>query len=221
MLDESLQSDYRASEAFLDASKNNPVATAPSTKSKIEEHFRPDFLELLKLAPKNPMTRGHIMRMLKQMPDASLDTFDKIKDWVEATFEPPPKGRPEVNRSGGHPQFSVAFDLSEVIRGVCRYSVRQNGSCTEGYNLDDIVEKINDGESIGEIISWMKDQCCSTQEVDFIPDEDTYTYSDFDSDYTYGVESSMSNGVPYVKRELMEWLQGVSPEAAEELENNG
>lgn len=61
----------------------------PDPKPKtcvFEEVFHANFIELVKLSPKNEMVRGNIMRVCKKEPPVEADTFDKIKDWMEHNF---------------------------------------------------------------------------------------------------------------------------------------
>src|ERR1041385_2201045 len=53
----------------------------------IDEVFASPFIELIGLAPRNPVVRGLILAQTGKMPGPERDTFERIKEWVETTCD--------------------------------------------------------------------------------------------------------------------------------------
>jgi hypothetical protein len=71
----------------------------PVTRCKIDEVFASPFIELIALAPRNPVVRGLILAQTGKMPEPERQTFEQIKEWVETTCDP---------RAGGGHQTKAA-----------------------------------------------------------------------------------------------------------------
>ena len=70
-----------------------PALTDPPkvAKSKLEQHFHPNFVALMEAAPQNKLVLGKMMATLGVMPPQELLTFIELRNWVEMTFDDPTK----------------------------------------------------------------------------------------------------------------------------------
>src|ERR1017187_6398414 len=95
----------------------------------IDEVFASPFIELIALAPRNPLVRGLILAQTGRMPEPERATFEQIKDWVETTCDP---------RAGGGHQSKAArltetgivikVEFGETEHGRAHYSVNRSGT---------------------------------------------------------------------------------------------
>ena len=122
----------------------NPEITVKN-RCKIEDVFGSPFIELINLAPRNPVVRGLILSQTRKLPGPECETFEQIKDWVETSCEP--RGKPA--QSSGLVGFGIKVDFSEVERGRANYSVPRSGSDEFELDTDELLafvrEAIDDG----------------------------------------------------------------------------
>jgi hypothetical protein len=71
----------------MNAAIAEPEVPAAHSRCKIEEVFGGPFIELITLAPKNPVVRGLILSQTHKMPGTECETFEQIKEWVETTCD--------------------------------------------------------------------------------------------------------------------------------------
>src|ERR1700722_9372380 len=131
----------------------NDTATLPSTtverKCQIEEVFDPAFIELIRLVPRNPYVRALILKLTGKMPGAECETFDQIKEWVEATCKPRPLSR-RVARGGRDDGISIPVEFSETEYGRAAYSVRCSGNADFRIEAEDLVELVQSAIDAGD-----------------------------------------------------------------------
>lgn len=108
---------------------------------KLEMYFDEDFVSLMKDAPNNKVLRAHMMRILKHEPAVELDTFDKLKEWIESTFPKRTPMRPPVKKN---PAFTA-------IQPPQRYAN------IPAADLQDI--QVTDGESYMEVDARYSASC--------------------------------------------------------------
>jgi hypothetical protein len=60
---------------------------AVTSRCKIDEVFASPFIELIGLAPRNPVVRGLILSQTGRLPEPERVTFEQIKEWVETTCD--------------------------------------------------------------------------------------------------------------------------------------
>lgn len=117
---------------------------------KLENYFNADFIELMSAAPNNNVIRAHMMRILKLQPAAELDTFEKLKEWVEKTFPkrgPSLKYKPNpryTSANAGLADFPPPFETATLDRNPrpnepmmdmeVRYHSREFGRCAYSTN---------------------------------------------------------------------------------------
>src|SRR5258706_10434243 len=102
-------------------------AVVTGRRCGIDEVFPSPFIDLIALAPKNPIVRGLILAQTRRMPGAECETFDQIKEWVETTCEKKvrPPNQPPVRAAEG---INIRVEFSETENGRAYYSVPRSGS---------------------------------------------------------------------------------------------
>ena len=130
---------------------------------KLTDWFDGGFITLMNDAPNNAVMRAHMMRVLKIEPARELDTFEKLKEWVEKTFPKPRRNRHNpppgfeavdlgdlaVPMPAGPraPRVEINYHMNEREHGRCRYSVDKSASVT----LELTIDMIREGTASGEI----------------------------------------------------------------------
>lgn len=197
-----------------------PVVT---NRCKIDEVFAGPFIELIGLAPRNPVVRGLILAQTGKMPEPERQTFEQIKDWVETTCDP---------RAGGGHQTKAArltetgivikVEFGETEHGRAHYSVNRSGTdefaldeaellafvqaaIDDGYGLDEVIEKI--AEEIDDN-AW--NRCDPSLE-----DYGDYDYDDHDANDSDN--STVEFSKTQIRDRLLAFLQTRHPQLLEEL----
>ncbi len=128
---------------------------------KLTDWFDGGFITLMQDAPNNLVMRAHMMRVLKIDPSLELDTFEKLKQWVETTF-PKPKNkrlrslspvevRPPIQNTGGVPiQFRLVAIESGRVSYSCKKSKRPEVQVTAS-----LVREIIENDGIDSVDSLM------------------------------------------------------------------
>lgn len=132
-------------------------AGKPRRRCIVSQYLPADVISLLKLSPTNATFRARVMACVGEMPPKELDTYDKIKDWVESTF---PKGETIVvtKKEEEEPAIRVSYTAEETEVGRCKYRrtiitrgsmmvkksevVRHARSCTD---IDEVMTEVRDG----------------------------------------------------------------------------
>jgi len=183
----------------------------------IEQVFDANFIDLIRLVPKNPSVRALILKLTGKMPATGCQTFEEIKDWIEKTCEKRTLSRQTVG--GG---ISIRVEFAETEYGRAQYSVRRHGASNFelGANeLMDVVQRaVNDGEGIDYIVETLAQKIDEDAWGQCEPDMDDYgdyEYSDNESrDVRDGdVEFSWSE----IKERVLAFLRTHRPELAAEL----
>jgi hypothetical protein len=190
-------------------------------KSKIEEVFDPNFVELLRLVPRNPLVRALILKLTGKMPAPDCESFEQLKEWVEINCE---KRARASSASKRIPEdgISISVDFSETEYGRADYSVRRSGSEDFRISAWDLVEMIHaaigDGGGIDDIVeavaakidgdAW--DQC--DPGMDHYGD---YNYDDFEADDNGDSEIDYSKDE--IRNAVLAFVRQRHPELAAEL----
>ena len=122
----------------------NPVIPA-ERKCRIEEVFDANFIELLRLVPRNSFVRALILKFTGRLPGLECGTFEQLKDWVELNCDKrarPLSGRANRQREEGGIRISVEFSETEL--GRADYSVSRWGTEEFHVGADDLVGMIQE-----------------------------------------------------------------------------
>ena len=193
----------------------------PAVRCKIDEVFARPFIELIGLAPRNPVVRGLILAQTRQLPGPECETFEQIKVWVETTCDKPTRPMNGVRSQAGD-GFTVKVELSETEYGRAHYSVGRSG--TDEFALDadeviDLVQKAIDNAAgiegvVDKLAELIEDEAWERCE----PDLDDY------GDYEYDEHESTDSGnavVEFSRNQIRDRLLGFlrerHPDLLEEL----
>lgn len=177
-----------------------PVAPVVQRKCRFEALFDVNFLELVRLVPRNPQVRALILKLTGLLPPLECETFEQLKDWVELNCEKQlklPSSRPSRhNQEGG---IVINVDFSETECGRASYSVRRYG--TESFRLgavelaEMVQTAVDDGEGMEELLEAIAtriDEDAWSQCDPRMDDSGDYDYSDHESSETDDSETSFS-----------------------------
>jgi hypothetical protein len=196
-------------------------AVSGQRRCGIDEVFAGPFIELIGLAPRNPVVRGLILAQIRKMPGPECETFEQIKEWVETTCDKKlrPPNQPTVRAAEG---IIISVEFSETEYGRANYSVPRSGSDSFVLEADELIEMVRaaiesgDGlqgviESIASLIddeAW--DRCEPSLE-----DSGDYDYGDHDSDDSGNSTTEYSK--TQIHDRLLAFLRERHPDLLEEL----
>jgi hypothetical protein len=198
-----------------------PVVT---NRCKIDEVFAGPFIELIVLAPRNPVVRGLILAQTGKMPEPERQTFEQIKDWVETTCDKKVRPANQTNgtRTPSRDGIVIKVEFGETEHGRAHYSVNRSGTdefaldeaellafvqaaIDDGYGLDEVIEKI--AEEIDDN-AW--NRCDPSLE-----DYGDYDYDDHDANDSDN--STVEFSKTQIRDRLLAFLQTRHPQLLEEL----
>lgn len=190
-------------------------------RCRIDEVFAGPFIELIALAPKNPVIRGLILSQTRKLPGPECETFEQIKSWVETTcdrrFRPPNEAK---GASGDAIRINVTF--SETENGRAHYSVSRSGSddfaLEEDELLDMVRETIAAGDGVDTVVEKIAKEIDSDAWNRCDPSLDNYgdyDYEEHDSGDSSDAEIEFSR--TQVRDRLLGFLRENHPGLLEEL----
>jgi hypothetical protein len=154
-----------------------PVGETVERKSKIEEVFDQNFIELLRLVPRNPLVRALILKQTGKMPESECGTYEQIREWVEVNCEkrarPSPKGR---NRGTANQGITIDVEFTDVEYGQASYSMHRSGSGEFHVSAEELVEIIQEAIESGGGMEEIMDVVAQKIE------DDAWEYCDPDMD---------------------------------------
>jgi hypothetical protein len=185
--------------------------------------FASPFIELIGLAPRNPVVRGLILSQTGRLPEPERVTFEQIKEWVETTCNPRAGGGHHLKAVGlADVGFAIKVEFSETEYGRARYSVPRSGSDEFALDADELLSLIHaaiDDETgveavvdkIAELIDTEAWERCEPN----LDDYGEYDYDEHDS-------NDAGNGVvefsrTQVRDRLLGFLRERHPGLLEEL----
>ena len=199
---------------------NDDTKVAPS-RCKIEEVFASPFIELIGLAPKNPVVRGLILAQTRRLPGSDCETFEQIKQWVETTCDRPvrPLNATRVPAPDG---ISITVEFSETEHGRASYSVSRSGSDEFNLNADELLTLVQGAIDAGAGLDDVIEKIASLVDEDAwnrcdpsLDDYGEYDYDDHDSGDSDNLVIEFSRS--QVRERLRAFLQEQHPELAEAL----
>ena len=187
----------------------------------IDEVFASPFIELIGLAPRNPVVRGLILAQTGKMPGPERGTFEQIKEWVETTCDRKTRSphQPPVRAAEG---ITINVEFSETEYGRADYSVPRSGSdefVLEGSELLELVrEAIDAGDGVEEVVekvaSLIHEEAWDRCEPS-LDDYGEYDYGDHDSNDSGETEVEFSK--PQLRDRLLTFLRSRHPDLLEAL----
>jgi hypothetical protein len=196
-----------------------PEAPATNRRCNIEEVFARPFIELIGLAPRNPVVRGLILSQTGRLPGSERETFEQIKEWVETTCDKRMRP-PNVTRS--EDAFAVNVEFSETEHGRASYSVPRSGSDEFTLNVEELVpmieEAVDDGDGIDTVVDKIAELIHSEAWDRCEPDLDDYGDYDYeDHESNDSGNTSVEFSTNQVRDRLNQFLRERHPELLEEL----
>jgi hypothetical protein len=196
-----------------------PVAAI--NRCKIDEVFASPFIELIGLAPRNPVVRGLILSQTGRLPEPERVTFEQIKEWVETTCQKKIRP-PNAPRSQAGDGFAVKVDFSETEHGRAHYSVGRSGSEDFALDADELLSLIHAAiddevgveavvDKIAELIDAEAWERCEPN----LDDYGDYEYDDHDSNDAGN--SAVEFSRTQVRDRLLVFLRERHPGLLEEL----
>jgi hypothetical protein len=190
-------------------------------KCSIEEVFDHNFIELLRLVPRNPHVRALILKFTGKMPGTDCETFEQVKDWVEVNCEK--RIRPRFD-AGSHSGSGISVNVlfSETEYGRSRYSVdrssTENFELGAGELLEIILEKIAEGGSVSEVVEAIADRIDDEAWEQCSPDLDNYGNYDYsDEEATSSDNRQAKFSKESIRNAVLQFVQQRHPELAAEL----
>jgi hypothetical protein len=195
-------------------------APAVERRCRIDEVFSGGFIELLAMAPRNPIVRGLILALTRKIPPADCENFDQVKDWVEANCE---KRRvASLNRRDDHEGISIAVEFSDTEYGNANYSVSRSASDQFRLDEEELVEMtqgaIDEGEGLDSLVESIatKIESCAWDRCEPSMDcGDDYEYDEHSQEDTSRGHIEFSKA--HVRERLVIFLRERHPELLEEL----
>ena len=199
------------------------VPVAGERKCKMDEVLAGPFIELIGLAPRNPLVRGLILAQTGKMPEPERITFEQIKEWVETTCDP---------RAGGGYQTKAArltetgivikVEFSETEYGRANYSVPRSGSDEFALDADELLEMVQaavdsaeDLDEVIEKIAGLIDEDAWNRCDPNLEDYGDYDYDQHESDDSGNSEIEFSRD--QIRDRLLAFLRERHPNLLEEL----
>ena len=203
----------------MSAILTEPEAPAAINRCKIEEVFARPFIELIGLAPRNPVVRGLILSQTGKLPGSERETFEQIKEWVETTCD---KRLRPPNANHSEEAFAVNVEFAETEYGRAGYSVPRSGSDEFNLNTDellDMVQKaIDDGEGMETVVDNIRELINSEAWDRCDPNLDDYGDYDYeDHESTDSGNTSVEFSTTQVRDRLQRFLRERHPELLEEI----
>ena len=200
-----------------------PLA-APPARCKIEDVFGGPFIELLTLAPKNPVVRGLILAQTRQLPGPDCDTFAQLKEWAETTCRPRPRaGGGDLAKVPTPARgIKITVEFSETEYGRANYSVDRSGNDEFELDEDELLEfvrdAIEDGEGLDDVIEKIVNLIEEDAWSRCSPDLDAYGEYNYDE---HESNDSANGNVECTKSQIRErlrtFLRESHPQLLEEL----
>lgn len=170
----------------------------PPPRAKIEHLFSRTVLELLRVAPLNPIARAHAMNELRQAIPDNCKTFEEIKEWAETSIAPRPPSPPTTDRTRPNPHFEnvpvalprrrpdeafhIEVEVSNSVTGRCRYSCDEFGGGPISVGVDELNVVAEESETLNELVEKLTELIDERARVNIeLSDSDNYDYTDHES----------------------------------------
>lgn len=190
---------------------------------KIEEVFDQDFIELLRLVPRNPIVRALILKLTGKMPGPEWETFEQVKEWVETNCEKRARASSKrTARGAANDGIAINVEFSETEYGRASYSVRRSGSEEFHVSAEDLIEMvqaaIEAGEGIDEVVEAVAEKIDEDAWDRCEPSMDNYGEYDYDNQEgnDFG-DSETDYSKNEIRNAVLAFIRERHPELAAEL----
>ena len=205
----------------MNAVMTEPGVPAVTNRCKIDEVFASPFIELIGLAPRNPVVRGLILSQTGRLPGPDRVTFEQIKEWVETTCDKKLRP-PNAPRSQAGDGFTVKVEFSETEHGRAHYSVPRYGSEELAFDEDELLtmiqDVIDDGRQLDEVVDKIAEEINDNAWNRCDPDLDNYGDYDYDDhDAGDSDNSAVEFSRAQVRDRLLGFLRARHPDLLEAL----
>jgi hypothetical protein len=202
------------------------VMTAPIPivrKCRLEDVFDANFIELIRLVPRNPFVRALILKLTGKMPGPERETFEQIRDWVETNCDKRarsvPVHRGRNNRDDG---IAITVEFSETEYGRADYSVPRSGSEEFLIGAEDLMEMVQEaieaGGGIDEVVDVVAGKIDDDAWSQCDPSMDNYGDYDYDEhEATDSGNSETSYSRNDIRNAVLAFARERHPELAAEL----
>ncbi len=206
-----------------------PVTIPEGKKSLLSHHFKADFIELMKMTPNNEQIRGIIMQKLKHQPAASLDTFEKLQDWIEGTFPPgglkaPPSKEgeevpfePALARPPAEPSITFEFNVADTESGTCTYENERRGDMEVRLTKALIEEWIEDGKDLDGILARLQERADENAGDTEMTDAGDISYNNYDPTDINNESVDSVASTHEITNQLADFIRAHLPEHVEDL----
>ena len=194
-----------------------------ANRCKIEQVFAGPFIELIGLAPRNPVVRGLILHQTGRQPGPERQTFETIKEWVETTCKPRPGSDHQTKADGlAETGFAVKVEFSDTEYGRANYSVGRSAAEEFKLDVDEVLgivqEVIDNGHKLDRVVDKLAelidseawDRCDPS-----LDDSGDYEYENHDANDTDN--SAVEFSKIQVRERLVIFLRTRHPDLLEEL----
>lgn len=203
--------------------KPQPRTLPDGRKCLIEQALTPGTIDMVKQWPTHETVRTMMLAELKQQVPPEHDTFEKIRDWIEANIEKRtpafPVGRAIPAR--GNTGLIIPLTVTEHRTGRARYEYTANGTNSLEIDRERLLELAGDASSWGELMDFIQEEIGDREYWDGVNwnGREEREYSDHEDD-----EDSEGNDWGWADRngtirQLKELIQQIHPEAYEGLNN--
>lgn len=205
--------------ALVGCTGDGPKAEPPI----IELLFKEPDLDLIRLAPRNEVVRAIIMAKMLQMPPVEADSFDKLKDWVQATGLPTPSQPPKPAVTNRSRNFILPVVWTATEHGTCRYRQRVCSHQEHDINLDTVLDQAAGVSSFdGLLDSLLSEARGEGDDGDWEGDQASIRHEEYGRDEDDGILNIdvELEDLARARIELKNYLRENAPEVLERLEQN-
>jgi len=201
-----------------------PAPAVPvERKCKIEEVFDQNFIELLRLVPRNPYVRALILKLTGKMPGQECEMFEQVREWVETNCKKRARSALKQTTSGVPDDgIAISVEFSETEYGRARYSVRRSGSEAFHISAEDLIEMvqtaIDDGEDIDRVVEVVAEKIDEDAWDQCDPNMDDYGDYDYDDhEATDSGDTETDYSKSEIRNRVRDFVRERHPELAAEL----
>lgn len=194
------------------------MMTAPARRCQLEEVFARPFIELIGLAPCNPVVRGLILSQTGRLPEPERATFEQLKEWVETTCAPRAVG-PQAKAETA---IAIKVEFSDTEYGRASYSVPRAGTGEFELEAEEVLKlvqaAIDEEEGVNHVVDQLAELINSEAWDRCEPnldDSGDYEYENHDPGDTENSRLEFSR--TQVREKLLGYLRERHPGLLEEL----